>query len=92
MNFECHDWVFIGIEFDWGSGESYFRMRDGTSRDRAILARRTTSVRVAREHPWGRSVNVNSIREEVCDQGRLLVIEMQSGDLVEYSADSFELI
>jgi hypothetical protein len=40
-------------------------------------------LKCPRLFPWGRSVSVNAVTDDKHDGGRLLVIEMQSGDVIE---------
>ncbi|ABO59043.1 conserved hypothetical protein [Burkholderia vietnamiensis G4] len=91
MNFNhCHDWTFVGLEIDWRLGESVFKMRDTSSHGRTLIARGVLSVNMPRQHPWGPSVSINRMTQSQDERGCVLCIEMQSGDVIECIARSFD--
>lgn len=93
MNFNhCHDWTFVALKVDWRLGESAFEMRDASSHSRTLMARGLVSVKLPREHPWGPSVSINRMTQSQDERGSVLCIEMQSGDVIECVAGSFEFL
>jgi hypothetical protein len=56
-----------------------------------LLARGLTFLKCPRQSPWGRSVSVNHARIDESEKESLLVIEMQSGDVIEASIQDMTL-
>ena len=82
---ELHDATLTGLEVDWGSGDfrCNFRVDMGERKNVRLLARGLTSLKCPRQFPWGRSVSVNQARANKLENEVVLVIEMQSGDVIE---------
>jgi hypothetical protein len=82
---ELHDATLTGLEVDWASGELRFNFKvsSGERTTVRLLAHGLTSLKCPRLFPWGRSISVNSARVDECEKEVLLIIEMQSGDVVE---------
>lgn len=86
-----HDWTLTLITIDWISGSGYLRIR-GNEREREIRFQGIRRLVVPREFPWGHSLSINTVDGPIELQGKLqLKIEMQSGDVIEIIADSFDV-
>ena len=48
------------------------------------------SIKIPAEEPWGASIYVLEHKLETCDGIQTLKIEMQSGDVIELSAETLE--
>lgn len=90
---ELHDATLVSLEVDWIKGElrCNFKISIGGKTDAQILAHGLRSLDCPRLHPWGRSISVNDVRVEKMDHEVLLVIEMQSGDVIEATAQDLIL-
>ena len=86
---QCHDWTLVGLSMDWKLGELVVEMRDPSSSSRQLIAKDVTSLDLPRRHPWGPSVSINKMSQSQDERGRVLQIEMQSGDTIECVASSF---
>ena len=97
VNFDAlplHDAVLKELRFDWATGVCVAELvafTDGLqkpSRPAKLVWNKTGEVVVSRRSPWGSSVCVNCAREEV----GWFVLEMQSGDMIRITAESFEFL
>lgn len=88
---QCHDWTLLGLGVNWQTGELRIEMLDASSERRAWIAKDLVSLVLPRQHPWGPSVSINKV--EVSNAGNSVTakIEIQSGDVVECVAGSFDL-
>jgi len=90
---DLHDATLTGLEVDWANGElrCNFRVSMGEKRNVRLLAHGLTFLKCPRRLPWGRSVSVNSANADTLENGILLSIEMQSGDLIEANVENVTL-
>ncbi len=90
---QLHDATFAGLEADWASGElrCNFRVSIGDRRTVRLLAHGLGFLKYPRQFPWGRSVSVNTARVDKLANGMLLIIEMQSGDVIEANIEDVTL-
>lgn len=86
---QCHDWTLVGLTMDWKLGELVLEMRDPSSSSRHLIASGVTSLDLPRRYPWGPSVSINKMSQSRDERGKVLQIEMQSGDTIECVASSF---
>ncbi|WP_167528674.1 hypothetical protein [Paraburkholderia azotifigens] len=89
---DCHDWTLVSLNVSWQIGELEIEMLDSTSTRRTWIAKNLVSLVLPRQHPWGPSVSIYKV--EVSNAGTNVTarLEMQSGDVIECIAGSFELI
>ncbi len=87
-----HDWTLLSVAVDWKIGQVLLET-DSPSGPATVRVLGLRELRVPRAHPWGKSVSINTVegpsRRE--DEFSYLRIEMQSGDLIEIVASSFEM-
>ena len=82
---DLHDATLLGFDLDWVSGELHCNFKvssDGQSTVR-LIAHGLSLLKCPRQSPWGRSASVNSARIVTVGSGETLIIEMQSGDVIE---------
>ncbi len=86
---QMHDWTFIGLNFDWQSACADLEFEDVKAKKRTLRAERVRLIEAPRENEWGPSVSVNEASEASGPDGtgRMLRIEMQSGDVIRVWAD-----
>jgi hypothetical protein len=92
-----HDATLVGIEMAWDSGDVVVHLRTGLSpfphvQIKGISVRR---IECPRNHPWGPSVSVNTVRgpsRTTDGAANRIEIEMQSGDTLIVEATAFELL
>lgn len=78
---QMHDATLTTLEVDWAAG----MLRVNFKQDKlntTIAATGLTLLSLPREYPWGPSASVNGITVQKTDDGVLIKIEMQSGDLI----------
>jgi hypothetical protein len=75
-----HDWVFLGLEVYWGTGELKLRFRDQSSSQREIVCSGLKNLSLTRTLEWGMSVSVNAVEKHDVAGDSSVKIEMQSGD------------
>jgi hypothetical protein len=82
---QLHDATLLGLDIDWVSGElrCIFRSCLSESKCISLFGFGLTFLKCPRQFPWGKSFSVNSVRLEQLEKHSLLVIEMQSGDVIE---------
>jgi hypothetical protein len=80
-----HDATLQTVNFGWETGVVRLTFEVGVaSSDLAIVeAEGVTSLKCPRLYPWGSSSSVNAAAVEESVDGKLLTIEMQSGDVLE---------
>ena len=79
-----HDWTLIGVSFEWRSARASLEFEDAEAKKRTLTAEQVRLLEVPKENEWGPSVSVNEALEEPGPDGagRMLRIEMQSGDVI----------
>jgi hypothetical protein len=79
-----HDWTLIGVNFEWRSACASLELEDAGAKRRTLTVEQVRLLEVPRENEWGPSVSVNEASEEPGPDGigRMLRIEMQSGDVI----------
>ena len=85
-----HDWTLIVLDINWQTGELRIEMLDDASEHRVWIANNLVSKVLPRQHPWGPSASINRV-EVSTGNGVTARLEMQSGDLIECVAGSFDL-
>ena len=90
---ELHDATLKSLEVDWASGElrCNFQVSIGERTTVRLLAHGLTSLKCPRQSPWGRSVSVNNAKADKRGKEVLLIIEMQSGDVIEANVKDVNL-
>jgi hypothetical protein len=85
---DLHDATLLNLEVDWDEGDLRCKLdvSIGEITRVSLLARGLTFLKCPRQFPWGPSVSVNYVRVDQVDPGLRLVIEMQSGDVIEAQA------
>jgi hypothetical protein len=82
---DLHDATLKEVRLEWGGGVVHLTFKTGIAdSDLAVVeAEGVTSLKCPRLYPWGPSSSVNiAALEEIAD-GRVLTVEMQSGDVLE---------
>lgn len=86
-----HDWTLSQVAIDWISGSGYLQIR-GNGDEHELRFQGARNLVLPREFAWGRSTSINAIEGPKEFQGKLqLKIDMQSGDVIEIVADSFDI-
>jgi hypothetical protein len=91
---QLHDATLNRIELSWESGEAKLHIQtyvEGKNANIEIVLRGLTSIQVPRYNPWGPSASINKAWEENSGEALKLIIEMQSGDVIEARVSSFIL-
>ena len=92
LGLSFHDATLLALRLDWATGDLVLELRTSAQGGVCITAAATTSLVVPRFNPWGPSVSVNAVSEEVhLTSGSRLSIEMQSGDVIKVEASSFSV-
>lgn len=88
-----HDWTLVDILVRWKEATAVVSLVDGSSASREIRCAGVRKLSVSRDQPWGPSNSVLELKgpQPIGDRGIQIVIEMQSGDLIEIVAQSFDL-
>lgn len=81
-----HDATLTAIYFDWAAGTCSVRLSLPGAENCELKFSGVYELIVPRREPWGPSVSVNSSREV---GGNIFEIELQSGDILRVSADSW---
>jgi hypothetical protein len=92
MTQQMHDWTLRAVNVDCGAG--VVRVEFDAPKGRALLqAHGLHNLHIPRAESWGPSVSVNEAQGPLEVEGGLFrfSIEMQSGDLIEIVAHSFDL-
>jgi hypothetical protein len=87
-----HDWSLLSLAIDWGSGDVRLDIRSPEGMA-VIHAAGLHELRLPRAQTWGPSVSINAVKGPTLRHDGLscLVIEMQSGDLIEITAHSIDM-
>jgi len=87
-----HDWTLNSISIDWQSGCAVCRL-EGPDAQASLVANGLRELRLPRKFSWGPSVSVNRVTGPIQKSAglSLISIEMQSGDIIEIEASSFNL-
>jgi hypothetical protein len=87
-----HDWTFEACEVVWATGIARLQFLDRSSQKREIAASGLVGLKLPREEPWGPSTSVLSCSKPVIGTNGVgrLVVELQSGDIVEVEARHFD--
>jgi len=93
LDLSLHDATLLGVSFSWAKREAVAEilLSEAASVGRPPLRARwfgCSRIVIPHEQPWGQSASINAHGFE----GRRFWIEMQSGDLVEFWADGFEVV
>ena len=88
-----HDWTLISLDFEWATGVATIKFLNSESNIELLIVKGGSMIHVPREQEWGRSVSVNKVigPTQLESDKQRLQIEMQSGDIIEIIAISFEL-
>lgn len=88
-----HDWTLVSMTFDWQAASVTLCLRNPSSETVSLVAENVVNLSMPRRDEWGRSASVNEVAGPALrsDGTQTLRIEMQSGDVIEITADSFVL-
>jgi hypothetical protein len=80
-----HDATLETLTFHWEEGIVRIRLSTGITGTGVVTLEAVGVVRAVcpRAFPWGPSNSVNEVKMQEVSNGRLLSIEMQSGDVLE---------
>ena len=82
-----HDWVLVSINLIWASATVEIEFLDSESKIKKMVAEDLSFIKIPKSSPWGESVSVNEVSRETVEQNRVrLLIEIQSGDVIELEA------
>ena len=92
MPLQMHDWTLRALNVDWGEGVACVEFDAPTGRS-VLRAHGLQNLHIPRTESWAPSVSVNEARGPVGIEGGLVrfSIEMQTGDIIEIVARSFDL-
>jgi hypothetical protein len=88
-----HDWTLVRIAVEWEAGTVRVDLQS-PSGPRCLCAAGLQDLRVPQSTPWGPSISVNAVRGPLGKPSQdttTLAIEMQSGDVIEITARSFDI-
>lgn len=90
---DLHDASFLRLTLEWKTGDAELEFRSSAPASDVIRISgySTTRVLCPRSNPWGSSVSVNAVSVESLGTEKVLIIEMQSGDVVEIRAKDFRV-
>jgi hypothetical protein len=79
---KLHDATLETLELHWAEGIVRIRLSTGINGTGVVILEASGVLRAVcpRVLPWGQSDSVNEVKLEQVENGRLLSIEMQSGD------------
>lgn len=88
-----HDWTLLDISFDWAGGVAELRVLDEYSSERLVRFRGLREIYADRREHWGPSSSINEDSWMDSDGADVvsLKIEMQSGGVINISAESCEI-
>lgn len=88
-----HDWTLVSISFDWKVASATLELRNPKSETVLLIAKGVIQLLVPKRDEWGRSSSVNAVSGPTRQQDGidLLLIEMQSGDVIEILAAFFDM-
>jgi hypothetical protein len=86
-----HDWTLVSILMNWIESTVTMNFRVHGIEKPVIIAQGITELIVPHREEWGRSVSVNEVLgpTKLTNSNYKLVLEMQSGDLIQLEARSF---
>lgn len=85
-----HDGTLLGLDVAWAEGTLRLNVLTSTG-NCAVVAEGLSSLTCRRNHPWGPSKSINRAWTEETATAKRLLVEMQSGDLIEATVTSMEL-
>jgi hypothetical protein len=88
-----HDATLVSLTVDWCGKAAEVRFRRSGDRTTRLSALGLSYLAVPHREPWGPSVSVNQVREEIGtgpDNRHHVEIEMQSGDIIQIDASRIE--
>jgi hypothetical protein len=87
-----HDWTLRSIIVEWEAGTVTIALT-GPTVTATLVGHDVQNLQMPRHFAWGRSVSVNQMDgpTPVADGFFRLSVEMQSGDIIEIVAASFDL-
>ncbi len=82
---KLHDATLETFALHWAEGIARIRLSTGVNGTGVVILEASGVLRAVcpRVFPWGESDSVNEVKLEKVDDGWLLSIEMQSGDVLE---------
>lgn len=82
---KLHDATLESFTLQWEEGVAHVRLSTGMNGTGVVTLEASGVLRALcpRVFPWGPSDSVNEVKLEQVADGRLLSIEMQSGDVLE---------
>jgi hypothetical protein len=85
-----HDATLESIKVDWGSREVAINLKVYTSRNSSVEPyvlkfEKVNNIQAPHDSPWGDSESINRVTVE----DKKIKIEIQSGDVIEVSAEIF---
>lgn len=91
-----HDARLLGFSTQWKSGDLTldFLLVGEDELDLRVVLHGVTGIYCPREQPWGGSAYINEVLQPdvVPEQGDVLTLEMQSGDVLRFVFETFELL
>ncbi len=82
---KLHDATLESLTLHWEEGVVLVKLSTGVNGTGAVTLEASGVIRAvcSRVFPWGPSDSVNEVKLEQIADGRLLSVEMQSGDVLE---------
>jgi len=89
-----HDWTLVRVDFEWQPARVTIELEDSTLTRRALVAEGVEELRVPKMNDWGPSVSINEVVEVEAPSGygKIISIEMQSGDVIRIAAEKIFLL
>jgi len=90
VNFDSlmlHDATILNIDFKWSNSLVVINVKSH-AKNISLEFTGCTNISVPHENPWGKSSSINSTKYE----DGLFKIEMQSGDVIAITANSFSMV
>jgi hypothetical protein len=86
-----HDWILISISFDWKHGKLTMEFSGNKPTSSFFYAENVSDLQVPRNQEWGPSIYVNGMKgpEELGNGLKKVRFEIQSGDVIEVTAENF---
>jgi hypothetical protein len=86
-----HEWTLIALLFEWKEARVTLTFLNQNAANVSLIAEKVSVLSVPKRNEWGPSVSVNTLEGPILqsDGTSVLRIEMQSGDVIEITADSF---
>jgi hypothetical protein len=91
MQIRMHDWLLLDIRFKWEDSYVTILLRHNVTEYEQLTIGGVSNLHVPKLNEWGPSESINEVRGPVLvrDGIQRLDIEMQSGDVIEIEATSF---